>query len=208
MAARRRQGERAGLTAEQVYAAALSLVERDGLDKLSMRRLATAVGVEAMTIYHYVPSKEALLDGLVERVVLQAVRIPPDADRWQILLKTYAYELRASLALHPAVTPLLATRPALTTGTATAIEGILEALERAGLEPVVGLRVVHATTALVIGQLATQADDPASAEDLAVDPERFPLLSKAVEGGAVDPEARFAFALDALIAGAAPMSAA
>ncbi|WP_370614369.1 TetR/AcrR family transcriptional regulator C-terminal domain-containing protein [Mumia qirimensis] len=206
MGARRRQGERAGITAERVLDAAVSLADRDGVERLSMRRLAAEVGVEAMTIYHYVPSKQALLDGIVERVVLEAVRVPPDADTWQTTLRTYAYDLRASLLAHPSVIPLLATRPAVTVGTATVVEGILQSLVRAGLDAVDGLRLVHATTALVLGQLATQADGPRSSTDLAVDAEQFPLLSEAVAGGAVDPEARFAFALDALIAGADPTS--
>ncbi|MGH1564675.1 TetR/AcrR family transcriptional regulator C-terminal domain-containing protein [Mumia sp. DW29H23] len=204
MAARRRQGERAGLTADQVLDAAVALAERDGVEKLSMRRLAAEVGVEAMTIYHYVPSKDALLDGIVERVVAEAVRVPPDAADWQAMLVTYAYDLRASLLAHPSVVPLLATRPAVTTATARIVEGILEALGRAGLDPVNGLRLVHALTALVIGQLTTQGDGSDAGDDLAVDQERFPLLSQAVAGGAADPEARFAFAIEALVAGAAP----
>ncbi len=202
MGARRRQGERAGLDAGRVLDTAMAMVARDGAGALTMRRLAAELGVEAMTLYHYVPSKQALLDGIVERVVLEAVRVPPDAERWQTMVKTYAYDLREALLAHPSVTPLLATRPALTEATSEAMEGVLEALGRAGLDPVTGLRLLHATTALVIGQVATQEDPSASVGDLTIDPDRFPLLSAAVTGGAADPEARFAFALDALVDGA------
>ena len=67
--ASRGQGERAGLSRGLVLDAAVALVDSDGLDRLSMRRLGAALGVEAMTLYHYVPNKAALLDGLVEWVL-------------------------------------------------------------------------------------------------------------------------------------------
>jgi len=59
---------RVPLTRRRVLEAALALVDRDGLDALSMRRLGAELGVEAMSIYHHIPGKEAILDGLVELV--------------------------------------------------------------------------------------------------------------------------------------------
>ena len=66
---KRTQGERAGLSRELVLDAAVGLVDRHGLDGLSMRKLGATLGVEAMTLYHYFPNKAALIDGLVEWVV-------------------------------------------------------------------------------------------------------------------------------------------
>ncbi|HEY6737567.1 MAG TPA: TetR family transcriptional regulator, partial [Actinopolymorphaceae bacterium] len=68
MAQQQRQGQRVGLTRERVLDAALALVDREGLAALSMRRLGAELGVEAMTLYHHVANKAALLDGLVERI--------------------------------------------------------------------------------------------------------------------------------------------
>ena len=65
-AARRGRGERVGLSRQQILDAALGLVDRDGLKGLTMRSLGQELGVEAMTLYHYVPNKDALLDGLVD----------------------------------------------------------------------------------------------------------------------------------------------
>ena len=63
----------------KVLDAALELVDRVGVDGLSMRKLGVALGVEAMTLYHYVPNKDALLSGLVERTATRAFTVDPRA---------------------------------------------------------------------------------------------------------------------------------
>ena len=72
------------LTRERVLKVALSLVDRGGLDALSMRRLAAKVGVEAMSLYNHVKNKEDLYDGLVE-LVLTEVELPPPGTPWSAI---------------------------------------------------------------------------------------------------------------------------
>src|SRR6202012_3770970 len=86
---KRTRADRAGLSREQVLDAALDLVDRDGASALSMRRLGAELGVEAMTLYHYLPSKDALLDGIVERVMGQAETRLADGP-WDRALTAYA----------------------------------------------------------------------------------------------------------------------
>ena len=97
--ASRGQGERAGLSRGLVLDAAVALVDSDGLDGLSMRKLGTALGVEAMTVYHYVPNKAALLDGLVEWVMQHSATGPGPADglSWDQVLRRFAETLRTTL---------------------------------------------------------------------------------------------------------------
>ncbi|MGX1883022.1 TetR/AcrR family transcriptional regulator [Streptomyces sp. NPDC055287] len=113
---RGRYGRR--LSRERVLATALEVVDRDGLSGLSMRKLGAELGVEAMALYRYAPSKDALLDGLVEGFCQElhqeldqdpAAAEPAAAD-WRrelrrVALATYRVALR-----HPNVVPLLATR--------------------------------------------------------------------------------------------------
>lgn len=66
----RRRGRRR-LSRERVLAAALDVVDREGLSALSMRRVAAELDVEAMALYRYAPSKDALLDGLVEQLYME-----------------------------------------------------------------------------------------------------------------------------------------
>ncbi|MER6893289.1 TetR family transcriptional regulator, partial [Amycolatopsis sp. NPDC000740] len=73
----RRARPRAGLTRERVVDAALAFVDEHGIAALSMRKLGAELGVEAMTLYHYVPNKEALLDALIDRLVSALAGIAP-----------------------------------------------------------------------------------------------------------------------------------
>src|SRR3984957_20230015 len=97
------QGRRAGLSRGLILDAAVDLVDSQGLDGLSMRKLGAALGVEAMTLYHYVPNKAALLDGLVEWVLEHSATAPALADglSWDRMLRRYAETLRTSLLPPP-----------------------------------------------------------------------------------------------------------
>ncbi|MFG3255806.1 TetR/AcrR family transcriptional regulator C-terminal domain-containing protein [Streptomyces sp. NPDC048172] len=205
MAANRARGHRAGLTRQAVLEAAVRLADGEGLKALSMRRLGAELGVEAMTLYHYVPNKDALLDGIVERVVAEAV--PPEfgAASWRESLRAYAESLVAVLSAHPNVMPLLMARPAMTPRNLRTMEDMVAALCGAGFAPVRALDVVHALTGFAVGHVATQAGGEGVAELLAVDADAYPLLARAArEAGGSRGEAdaaRFTFALDALLAG-------
>lgn len=98
------------LTREELFDAALDIVDSEGLAALTMRRLAVAVGVEAMSIYYHVPHKEALLDGTVERMRSE-MRLPETApDDWAAMLEAIFVEYRRVLATHPNMLPLVARR--------------------------------------------------------------------------------------------------
>ena len=71
---------RAKLSRDRLAAAALALIDRDGLEACSTRKLGAALGVEAMAIYHHFPSKERLLDAVAERLLAEMALPPPDGD--------------------------------------------------------------------------------------------------------------------------------
>ncbi|MER6047177.1 TetR/AcrR family transcriptional regulator C-terminal domain-containing protein [Streptomyces sp. NPDC001793] len=204
-------GRRAGLSLAKVLDAALEVVDRDGIEKLSMRRLGSELGVEAMTLYHYLPNKAALLDGLVERVV-SAVRpsFGDPAEDWPRELRAFAVAFRGELLRHPGVIVLIATRPVQSPAALQAVEDTAAALGRAGIAPVEAMRIVNSVSTLVIGHCLAEAattpghPEPDPGPGLALDVTAFPTLSAAVEGGLGTPDdhqARFDLALDALLAG-------
>jgi AcrR family transcriptional regulator len=209
--AKRTTGERAGLSRAAVLDGALALADRDGLGALSMRRLADALDVEAMTLYHYVPSKEALLDGMIERVFTQAA--PPlaaDGEAWATVLRRYAVALRETLLAHPGILPVVLSRPAATAETFQAVEGALGLLVRAGFELGAALNALNVLTVFVTGHAVAEAsignggaDDAGSAAALALlDETEYPLLAQAARSGqGTDDAERFAFGLDAFLAG-------
>ncbi|MFH8345328.1 TetR/AcrR family transcriptional regulator C-terminal domain-containing protein [Streptomyces sp. NPDC018045] len=208
---KRARGERAGLTRERVLDAALALVDRDGLAALSMRRLGAELGVEAMTLYHYVPNKNALLDGLVERVFERAAPLAAGGGRWRPALEEYAASLRRILLRHPGVLPLAMSRPAVTPQTLDAVEGGLRMLRDAGFPLGRALDVLNALTVFVVGHTAVEAATarvneegaPGSTAYLAqLDADRFPLLAQAGrDGHGADDAARFHYAVRAMLAG-------
>jgi AcrR family transcriptional regulator len=125
------------ITREVVLAAALQIIDRDGADALSMRRLAAALDRDPMIIYRHAPNKAALLDGVTETILAQLHVDPADPD-WAAQLRTVARDYRALALAHPHVVPLLVTRPLATPlalrplGTLRPLEDILTLLTRAG----------------------------------------------------------------------------
>ena len=208
----RSQGERAGLSRDLVLDTAVALVDRDGLDGLSMRKLGAALDVEAMTLYHYLPNKAALLDGLVEWVLEHASTVPAaDGLPWDETLYRYAVTLRTTLLGHPGVLPLFFTRPAVTRQTLKAAERGLRVLSDAGFALPKALDIINALNIFVVGHAMSEVGtaelnrrgSPGSAAALAqIDISDLPLVAEAARHSqGVDDEARFQFGLDALLYG-------
>lgn len=138
------------LTREAILDAAIVILDRDGLDALSMRKLGMAVGVEAMSLYNHVPNKEALLDGIHERILL-SLEAPANPRTWQTFVRHQALELHRALLEHPNAIPLFATRPAATSAAMGRLIRYLEVLQRAGFKAVDALSIVQLVAQLVVG---------------------------------------------------------
>lgn len=100
---------------EDILRATVALVEAEGIGRLTMRRLGAALGVEAMAIYRYFPSRQELVSALVDWVVLQTASDPElqfdDADDWRDYLDRLAHGIRQMALTHPRTFPLIATTP-------------------------------------------------------------------------------------------------
>jgi AcrR family transcriptional regulator len=92
-----------------VLATAVTLADRGGLESLSMRKLAVALRVEAMSLYHHVASRDDLLDGMVERVVSE-IEAPEPGVPWKEAMRRRAISAHAVLGRHPWATALLMSR--------------------------------------------------------------------------------------------------
>ena len=102
----------APLTRDEIFAAALAIVDGKGYEALSMRRLAGTLGVEAMSLYHHVRNKQALLAGVVELSLrAQAPSPPRPATPWQNVVVAMVVAFRRTLVAHPNVLPLMAAHP-------------------------------------------------------------------------------------------------
>jgi AcrR family transcriptional regulator len=146
-----------------MVAAAVDVVDRDGLSGLTMRALGRELGVEAMSLYHYVASKTELLDAVVEAINGE-VRPPPERPgSWQEALKIQLTEFRRVLHRHPNAVPLFATRSVMSPQALAMIESALATLRGAGFGPVAaidGYRVLMSfTLGFVVGEVSL-LDDP------------------------------------------------
>jgi len=125
-------------TRTRIVDAALALLDAEGLDALSTRRLAQDLGIRGPTLYHYFANKRALLDALMERIVDQiwdgvesALRETAPAD-WEATLRGYVRGALAGMAQHPNAIEHLARRPANAARTLSGYEMLLERLTTAG----------------------------------------------------------------------------
>lgn len=143
-------GRKPTITRDAILDAAVELLDRHGLDGLTMRRVGAALGVEAMSLYHHVPNKEALLDGIHERILL-SLDPPPKARTWQSFVRHQAHALHRALLAHPHAIPLFATRPAATPAAVQRLDLYLEVLMRAGFKPLDVLSIVQLVAQLVVG---------------------------------------------------------
>ena len=103
------ESTRAPVTRESAVRAAVALADRDGLDSLSMRKLARELGIEAMSLYYHVTGKDDILDGMVE-VVVAEMALPADGANWKAALRDGAESARAVLGRHPWAISLMDSR--------------------------------------------------------------------------------------------------
>jgi AcrR family transcriptional regulator len=136
-----RSSQREPLTREAVVAAGLAIGDAEGLEAVSLRRIAADVGVTPMALYRYVGSKEELLDEMLD-AVWENVEIPDLADDdWWGGLAALARSTRAAFLSHPAAATIAATRAGGGEGILRVIEAILTLFERAGLDPQRAVRI-------------------------------------------------------------------
>ncbi|MYW63307.1 TetR family transcriptional regulator [Streptomyces sp. SID8379] len=137
MATRRAQGTAAGLSRERIAAAGVALVDRHGLDKFGVRRLAEELGVDPMSIYHHIKGKAALLDAVSEAVLAEVV-VPTDSEGadgrdWEEIARRTAHGYRDMAYRHRRVFPLLTTRAQTSPVALAALERLVAAMRAAGL---------------------------------------------------------------------------
>jgi TetR/AcrR family tetracycline transcriptional repressor len=128
-----RRVPRGSLSRDRIVDAALELVDRGGIEELSMPKLARHLGVGVMSLYSHVESKDDLLDALVQRV-LEAVA-PPTGGDWRESIRRHFGELRAALCDHPGIGAVLTHKNVAVPAVFDILEGNLAVLRAGGLTP-------------------------------------------------------------------------
>lgn len=106
--AERRVGRPPRITREQILEVGLALADSDGLDAVSMRRLAAILGVQPPSLYNHVKTKEEVLDGAADRVMSEVDATSFDTDHWAAALERWARSYYSALVSHPKMIPWFA----------------------------------------------------------------------------------------------------
>jgi AcrR family transcriptional regulator len=206
------RGRRLGLTREKVTAAALSLIDREGPDAFSLRRLAGELGIEPMSLYNHVPNKDALLGDVAESLLGQVEFAGTETGTWQERLRAHATAFRAAALRHPKAFPLVLTRPAHSPAVMANIRAALASIDELGLPPQEQVYIVRACVAYIAGTIMRELGSVVTAGAMQSDQvgRRIdeiaatgdPLLVNAAPYLAVsDHEAEFRYGLELLITG-------
>jgi TetR/AcrR family transcriptional regulator, tetracycline repressor protein len=140
------------LTRERIVEAALRVMDAEGLEAVTMRRIGRELGVEAMSLYNHVEDKDDILEGVTERV-MNEFEFPDSTGRWAEDARAMSREWRRLLGLHPSVCQLLAERHKPLEGLATyrAMDSALGVLRRAGLSDRDAAQAFNALGGYILG---------------------------------------------------------
>ncbi|HUA30693.1 MAG TPA: TetR/AcrR family transcriptional regulator C-terminal domain-containing protein [Streptosporangiaceae bacterium] len=213
------------LTRERIITAAIELIEQEGPDALSMRRIAAELGSGVMSLYNHVPSKAVLLDGVAERVLSGIDFTTEPGMNWEDQVRAQARAFRQIARAYPRCTMVVVSRPVNSAAAMLPMEHALATLRDAGFSAEEAVRGVRAFIAYIIGSLLREVgvspglgpqrplnQDPATLSadrPLHLNPSEFPqVVGVSEELMNRDHDADFEFGLNLLVRAVAELRSA
>jgi AcrR family transcriptional regulator len=215
------RGPKPGLSLERIVASGVRLAADEGLDAVSMNRLATEMGAGAMSLYRYVSSKAELLELMVDAALGPPPAVLPQTE-WRQALEQFAWGYREALRRHTWILRVPITAPPVTPNQVAFLEGCLAATRHTGLNGSARLSIVILLSGYVRSE-ATLITEIAAASMVAgslaqavvanygqmllrlTDPVHFPSIHELIASGTFDPDgdpdAEFVFGLGRLLDG-------
>ncbi|OII68689.1 MULTISPECIES: TetR/AcrR family transcriptional regulator [unclassified Streptomyces] len=170
------------LSRERIVAAAAALVDAEGLEAVSTRRLAAGLGVSGPSLYNHFRTKDEILEAVADAVSAQVDLSMFDADDprdWRTALHDWAVSYRAALTAHPNIVPVLARGPGRRPAGLRVADAVFGAMVRAGWPPAqathIGALMRYFVTGSALGSFALGFVDDAAAYD----PADYPHLGQA-----------------------------
>ena len=204
------------LTRERIVASAIAMANSEGLDAITMRRLGASLNREAMSLYHHIPSKEALLAALIDTLLGQVVydSAAIEHDDWRATVRARCLAARSVMLRHPWGPALLAAQPETPAAAWPSYELLVGTLTVAGFDDGLCHRAIHSLGSMLFG-FTSELFEPAPSgeadgEPMPTMPEQMPNLSRMaasvvheVEGSLsmCDTQAEFEFTLGLLLDG-------
>jgi AcrR family transcriptional regulator len=205
---------RTPVSRERVLRSAVALADEHGIEAVTMRRLAEELGIEAMSLYHHTPNKEAILDGIVDLVFEEMIAAQPtdaDAGPWKQRLRSRILRSRLVLLRHPWAPALIESRTAPGLPMALYLDGSIAIMHEGGLSYDLIHHSMHALASRSFGYTREMSDSGGGDAELeamaAVVPHIVGMLAEVAhdEPGATlgwcDDQTEFEFGLDLLLDG-------
>jgi AcrR family transcriptional regulator len=206
---------RLALSKERLLRAAIDLADRGGIESLSMRKLGQELGVEAMSLYNYVRSKDDILDGIADVVVSEIEESPSGAD-WKTSMRQRVISARKVLLRHPWAPRVIQSRTSPSPAMLRYLESVIGILREGGFSIDMAHHAMHVLGSRVLGFTQDLFDDSAA---LGPGPEvaailarelgdKYPYISEMAMAvshdgglGGCDDNVEFEFALDLILDG-------
>lgn len=220
------RSRREPLSRDRLLKAAVDLADAEGLAAVTMRRLSAAVGVEAMSLYHHISGKEALLEGVLDTVVAEideVVRATETAEGpldWQATVRRRFLAARSVMLRHPWAPALLSSRTAVPPSVFGIYEALLATLIEGGFSYHLAHRALHTLGSMPLGFVqemfspaagGESPDTEAAEAELAAMAEMLPHITAMVASeihqndgdmlGWCDSQDEFEFSLDLILDG-------
>ncbi len=200
------------LTRGQIVRAAMTIVDRDGLEALSMRKLAAELGVGTMSLYYHVPDKSALYDLILDASLREVDLSDDDPDApVEARVTGVAHAIRDTLLNHPRAAIIAMSRSLRTPTQLRPIEKLLQVLAEAGMSPAQAMQTVNVIGQYAVGVTVMYANhindseyrDEREGDYTELTPEEFPAMFQTMQHAEEfgDWDADFEAGLSALIKG-------
>ena len=158
-----RGGRPAVLSRARIVAAAIAVLDAEGLEALTMRKLGSELGVAAMSVYRYLPNRDAVLAAVVDELVTGVESTVAPGEPWPEALAGFAAGYRRMLLAHPRAVPLLATHPVDVDAGLVLLGPVLERFAAAGVDQQDALMAVQSVVVYVLGHALAQVGTPSGA---------------------------------------------
>ena len=211
-----RARDRAPLSRDRVLLGAMAVADAGGIGSLTIRSLATELGVKPMSVYHHVANKDEILDGIVD-LVFREIELPSPNGDWRAEMRRRAMSARAVLRVHPWAIPLLQSRTNPGPATLRHHDTIIGALRAAGFSMAMTAHAYALMDSYVFGFALSEAALPINGPETVTevadqmmhlfDPSQFPHLVEFSVAHIFKPgydfSAEFEFGLDLVLDGLA-----
>ncbi|MDQ1694986.1 MAG: hypothetical protein QOJ03_339 [Frankiaceae bacterium] len=195
---------RAPLNRDRVIDAAITIADAEGVEAVTMRRLAEELGVHPTSMYNHIATKDAILDGIAEALIAEA-HVPTPVDSWADWVRAFAAGIRSVARAHPGAFLVLTQRAAVGPTASEVTEAGLDAFRRAGFSPLAAGQAVSGTSLALLGIALNECPPTAALTDAHLkdlSPQEFPRINETVAAD-VDQEGVWTLMVEALVTGLA-----